>query len=616
MAKVFPGTIKLAPHPKETPLFGGKVIVAGHIRAHSTRVPTLAIRNETLGMIEGCQVRLVRLGRWSDSHRDFAKFEYEPMMLSPCGNFRKAIPPEESAFFELIAPGSPNELILNGFVNRRAARQPDEKLSKKQGTWQLTLEIEMIIEGLPNKGTAGNIFLEVVDDRPVVFADNPAIAIEARPNSDALEASALDSVSDDEGPIREGSVVGNWRLVSYLGSGGQAEVWRVEHDAETHVPTRAMKISTATEEKARARFRQECELLEGIEHANVVPVVDSDLTWGEVDGVQLSFYVMELATGPLDEYADSSGHVLRIAELFRQACEAVMFLHERESSILHRDIKPANLLISAENVRLMVADLGIATHEDRQGELTGKQEVVATRRYGAPEVFSGGEATARSDVFSLGKVLERILTHLVPEDSSARSVTATDGLSAEMCAIFDNVIKRATAWDPAGRYESVRELLDSMPPLHVSPAAVEPPPVVTEGGGGKDLAQRMKTILRDDRYEIQLRELVTEETETVHQMISDTSTFPLHTNSIAGKDIAERLARYEHLSLDLINAVIVGATSIRESRQERRPYFLIVRPFITTIDPLKHLNRIRGARTLGRARDLFTDRVVRDSCPR
>ena len=95
MAKVFPGTIKLAPHPKEAPLFGGKVIVAGHIRAHSTRVPTLAIRNETLGMIEGCQVRLVRLGRWSDSHRDFAKFEYEPMMLSPCGNFRKAIPPEE-----------------------------------------------------------------------------------------------------------------------------------------------------------------------------------------------------------------------------------------------------------------------------------------------------------------------------------------------------------------------------------------------------------------------------------------------------------------------------------------------------------------------------------------
>lgn len=140
--------------------------------------------------------------------------------------------------------------------------------------------------------------------------------------------------------------------------------------------------------------------------------------------------------------------------LFPKICDAVMELHEKfDPPMIHRDLKPSNIMVSENNVTII--DFGIAReyNDDAQADTHN----FGTRSYAPPEQFGYGQTDVRSDVYALGMILYYCLTEKTP---SAKAVN--DGFAdANVPPAVQPVLVRATAFDPAARYSSVRELKDA-----------------------------------------------------------------------------------------------------------------------------------------------------------
>ncbi|MDO5328646.1 MAG: serine/threonine-protein kinase [Coriobacteriia bacterium] len=120
---------------------------------------------------------------------------------------------------------------------------------------------------------------------------------------------------------------------------------------------------------------------------------------------------------------------------FAQICDAVNYLHTQfDSPIIHRDIKPANIIVSEDGTAKLI-DFGIAReYEEAQDSDT---QHFGTIGFAPPEQFGFAQTDVKSDIYSLGKLLEY--------------------LSSD----YDDIVSKATSFDPSDRYKSVDELKSS-----------------------------------------------------------------------------------------------------------------------------------------------------------
>src|SRR5437763_4543712 len=196
-----------------------------------------------------------------------------------------------------------------------------------------------------------------------------------------------------------GSQLGRYRIEGYLSEGAMGAVYRAHNIVTaTDVAIKQMLGSEHT-----ARFEIEARLLAQLEHPRVVEVLDH---FQDASGVY--YIVMELVPGSdlgkmLEDRGDPGLPVPEVIEYARQTCEALQYVHEQQ--IIHRDVKPANLICGENGVT--VVDFGIAT----QLSATDTGTVgIGTPRFMAPEVFAGGVASPRSDVFSLAATVWNLIT--------------------------------------------------------------------------------------------------------------------------------------------------------------------------------------------------------------
>jgi hypothetical protein len=139
--------------------------------------------------------------------------------------------------------------------------------------------------------------------------------------------------------------------------------------------------------------------------------------------------------------------------------------HAHSQGVLHRDIKPSNLLLDSAGT-VWVTDFGLAKAEDREN-LTHTGDIVGMLRYMPPEAFNG-QATARSDIYSLGLTLYELLALRPAFDEPDRTrlvkQVVTDGpprLSSRGVAIpreLVTIIQKAIERDPARRYATAGEM--------------------------------------------------------------------------------------------------------------------------------------------------------------
>ena len=300
------------------------------------------------------------------------------------------------------------------------------------------------------------------------------------------------AVDDDEALPAPGTLVGPYRLVTILGSGGMGHVWHAEHvKLGRQVALKMLRRRHAIDSTAVARFFAEARAVNSIRHENIIEVTDFlELPEG-------SCYVMELLEGQSLAAAMRSEPfpLSRIVDLGVQVAAGMAAVHE--ASIVHRDLKPDNIFLvpraGKEFIKLL--DFGVAklAPKDRALE-TRAGALLGTPEYMAPEQLVGKAVDHRADVYALGVILYELAVGRRPfmgETFGAlvlqHSVIEPPPLPASTDARLAALVLRCLAKDPAGRPASMSAIAAELAVLTDEPAPT-PSPAPSSGSARRRLA--------------------------------------------------------------------------------------------------------------------------------
>ncbi len=205
-----------------------------------------------------------------------------------------------------------------------------------------------------------------------------------------------------------------YQIKKELGRGGMGRVYLARQLAtKRSVALKVMLAGRHADERQRRRFEREVEIAAGLQHPHIARVYASGLYEDR------HWFAMEYVEGvALDQYVEQGQLGLRdLLALFARICHAVSHAHQR--GIIHRDLKPANILVDSK-AQPRILDFGLAKQMDRLADaedgLSLPGEVAGTPAYMSPEQTYGepGRVETRSDVYSLGVILYRLLTGQSP----------------------------------------------------------------------------------------------------------------------------------------------------------------------------------------------------------
>ncbi|MEQ9096788.1 MAG: protein kinase [Phycisphaerales bacterium] len=301
----------------------------------------------------------------------------------------------------------------------------------------------------------------------------------------ALEESNAQAPGD--GRPLPGAVPG-FRLLEEISRGGQGVVYRAEQEQ----PSRAVAIkmllggALATPRQLR-RFEREIELAAQLRHPNIVSVYQSGrasdggryVAMEFVEGVAIDRSVGD-ALGPAQP--GSRARTDAVMRLMAQVAHGVA--HAHAAGVIHRDLKPSNIMVDRHGLA-RVLDFGLARSSLDASDAAVTQEFVGTPSYAAPERLDAqpGDAGARSDVYSLGMVLYRLLTDHMPypcegsvlaiaRHAAETAPTPPRHYVARLPADVETIVLRCLAKDPDRRYASAAALAEDIESyLHGYPIA-------------------------------------------------------------------------------------------------------------------------------------------------
>ena len=257
--------------------------------------------------------------------------------------------------------------------------------------------------------------------------------------------------------------IGPYKLVQRIGQGGQGSVFEAVRDDGTFHQRVAIKIIKweLDNDIARERFRQERQILAGLEHPYIARLLDG----GQSDD-DVPYLVMEFVEGqPLTKAADD-WPVKQKLELFLKVCQALAYAHR--NLVIHRDLKPANILVN-EAGDPKVLDFGIAKLIDPGASKTQTGLAALTPDYASPEQVRGQAISTASDVYSLGVVLYQLLTHRKPYTVDTTSPLEMDRVICEQPPMppglgdeLDYILLMALRKEPERRYPSVERFAEDI----------------------------------------------------------------------------------------------------------------------------------------------------------
>ncbi|MCK9894155.1 serine/threonine-protein kinase [Frankia sp. AgB32] len=193
-----------------------------------------------------------------------------------------------------------------------------------------------------------------------------------------------------------------YELGGTLGQGASGVVLEARHRQISRQV--AVKVLTRAGQEARAGFRQEAEVLAGLDHPHIVRIYDY------VERGDLSLLIMEhLAGGTLRARPATTTAAACAVGLAAAAARGAA----PAAGVLHRDIKPANILFARDGAPKLV-DFGISRFFGGSG--TSVHSIAGTPGYMAPEQIGGGRVGAGTDLYALGVVLFRLLSGRMPID--------------------------------------------------------------------------------------------------------------------------------------------------------------------------------------------------------
>lgn len=249
--------------------------------------------------------------------------------------------------------------------------------------------------------------------------------------------------------VDEPTVVGPYRLLGRLGSGGMGRVYLGRSAGGRTVAVKIVHPHFALDEEFRTRFRREVDAARRVGGAWTAPVLDAD-PGARIPWVATAYVAGPSLTGAVTETGPLPAPTVRA--LGAGLAEALTAVHAL--GLVHRDVKPSNVLLTLDGPLLI--DFGIARATGGTASLTSTGVSIGSPGYMAPEQILGKGVTGAADVFSLGAVLAYAATGSppFPGDSSAALLYKVvheppelDGLEGELRELTEACLAK----DPSAR---------------------------------------------------------------------------------------------------------------------------------------------------------------------
>jgi serine/threonine protein kinase, bacterial len=263
-------------------------------------------------------------------------------------------------------------------------------------------------------------------------------------------------------PLDDTLLDGRYLVQSKIASGGTSTVYRgLDIRLDRPVAVKVMDSRYAADDQFLTRFQLEARTVARLKNPGLVAVYDQGLD------ARHPFLVMELIEGGtlrelLAERGPMPPHA--VVAVLRPVLGGLAAAHR--AGLVHRDVKPENVLISDDG-DVKIADFGLVRAVATAG-ITSTSVILGTAAYLSPEQVRDGNASPRSDVYSVGILTYELLTGCTPfTGDSALSIAyqrldtdvppasaAIDGVPPQ----FDELVERATARNPADRYADAIEM--------------------------------------------------------------------------------------------------------------------------------------------------------------
>lgn len=217
-----------------------------------------------------------------------------------------------------------------------------------------------------------------------------------------------------------GRTLRQYLIAAKLGEGGMGVVWKARDTSlDRDVALKLLPADVSGDPSRKERFVREAKAASALNHPNIITIYEINADQG-VDFIAMEYVPGEtladrLTRGPLT--------VDEVVDIARQIAEGVGRAHS--AGIVHRDLKPGNIMITADGL-VKVLDFGLAKFDEamqpRDPATDFATRMVVTRPgaamgtvgYMSPEQALGDRVDARSDVFSFGVILHKMLTNELP----------------------------------------------------------------------------------------------------------------------------------------------------------------------------------------------------------
>jgi serine/threonine protein kinase len=265
-----------------------------------------------------------------------------------------------------------------------------------------------------------------------------------------------------------------YKIEALVGLGGMGAVYCAFHEGiERRVAFKILQPNIAlADERLVELFEREAKVAGRLTHENIVDVKDAGRVTDSVGG-HLAYIVMEWLEGrTLEDELRNVAHLSlpQTYEILRQMSAALAEAHGK--NVVHRDLKPANVMLTQRGdgkLVVKVLDFGIGKIVNETG--ASVSAVMGTPSYASPEQLQlGGKIDPRSDIYSLGVMLYRMLAGRLPFTSTAltdliqmqlqETPPALRVLRPDIPPALETLIHQMMAKDATQRPQSVQEVTE------------------------------------------------------------------------------------------------------------------------------------------------------------
>ncbi|MBI4563386.1 MAG: protein kinase [Planctomycetes bacterium] len=203
--------------------------------------------------------------------------------------------------------------------------------------------------------------------------------------------------------------IGGYRILERVGRGGMGTVYKAEQiDLQRIVALKIISPEHVQKKDFVELFVREARAAAKLNHPNIVQVYDVKKF------NDLYYFSMEFVPGGSVQELLSRQRKLPVPDAVRMILDAARgFEYAHKKDVIHRDVKPDNFMIG-ESGQIKIGDLGLAQRLGEKLSTDDDRTVIGTPHYIAPELVLGKPADYRSDIYSLGATMFRMIAGFTP----------------------------------------------------------------------------------------------------------------------------------------------------------------------------------------------------------